>query len=143
MISAADGLIGVAALAGDLRGQVVVLVPAAMEELDEPHAALGQPAGQQAVGGDRSRACATSGPYSSRTDRRLVGEVGQLGDRRLHPVGQLVLGDPREDLGIAELAMLERVRAAPGRRACAAAAARREPGRIREVEHRVADRRGT
>ncbi len=46
-------LIGVAALAGDLGGQVRVLVPAAVEELDEPHAALGQPAGQQAVGGER------------------------------------------------------------------------------------------
>ena len=29
-----------------------MLVPAAVEELDEPHAALGQPPGQQAVGGE-------------------------------------------------------------------------------------------
>ena len=29
-----------------------MLVPAAVEELDEPDAALGQPAGQQAVGGE-------------------------------------------------------------------------------------------
>ena len=47
------GLIGITALAGDLGGQVGVLVPAAMEELDEPHAALGQPARQQAVRGIR------------------------------------------------------------------------------------------
>ena len=33
-------------------GQVAVLVPAAVEELDEPHAALDQPAGEQAVGGE-------------------------------------------------------------------------------------------
>ena len=102
-------LIGVAALAGDLRGQVRVLVPAAMEELDEPHAALGQPAGQQAVGGVACRAVRTSGPYSVEDRFGLVREVGQLGDRGLHPVGQLVLGDPREDLGVAELAMIERV----------------------------------
>ena len=31
-----------------------MLVPAAMEELDEPHAALGQPPGQQAIGGERA-----------------------------------------------------------------------------------------
>ena len=37
------GAVGVAGLAGDLRGELRVLVPAAVEELDEPHAALGQP----------------------------------------------------------------------------------------------------
>ena len=45
-------LIGIAALAGDLRGQVRMLVPAAVEELDEAHAPFGQPARQQAVGGE-------------------------------------------------------------------------------------------
>ena len=34
--------------------QVAVLVPAAVEDLDEPHVALGQPPGQQAVGGKRA-----------------------------------------------------------------------------------------
>ena len=47
-------------------GKLRVLVPAAVEELDEAHAALGQPAGQQAVGGERARACRTRG----RTGRR-------------------------------------------------------------------------
>ena len=96
------GLIGVAALAGDLRGQVRVLVPAAVEELDEAHAALGQPARQQAVGGEGARAVATSGPYRSKTDSGSLGEVGQLGHRGLHPVGHLVLGDARDDLRVAE-----------------------------------------
>ena len=45
------GLVGVVALAADLLGQVAVLVPAHVIELDESHAALGQPAGQQAIGG--------------------------------------------------------------------------------------------
>ena len=37
-----------------LLGQVAVLVPAAEEDLREPHAALGQPAGEQAVVGERA-----------------------------------------------------------------------------------------
>ncbi len=37
----------------------------------------------------------------------LAREVGQLGDRGLHPEGHLVLGDPREDLRVAELAMID------------------------------------
>ena len=45
------GLVGVVALAADLVRQVAVLVPAHVVELDEAHAALGQAAGQQAVGG--------------------------------------------------------------------------------------------
>ena len=83
-------------------GRCDVLVPAAMEELDEPHAALGQPAGQQAVGGE-GPGLADVGAVQVEDRVRLVRQVGQLGDRGLHPVGQLVLGDPRGDLGIADL----------------------------------------
>ena len=54
-------LIGVAALAGDLRWADIVLIPAAMEKLDEPHAALRQPAREQAIGGESAPACATPG----------------------------------------------------------------------------------
>ena len=42
-----------------LSGEVAVLVPTAMEELDEADAALGQAAGEQAVVGDKCRACGT------------------------------------------------------------------------------------
>ena len=44
------------------RGQVVVVVPAAVEDLDDAHAALGQAPGQEAVVGEGARACVTSGP---------------------------------------------------------------------------------
>src|SRR6185503_13346795 len=47
-------LIGVAALPGYLLGQIVVLVPSTVEELDETHAALGQAPRQQTIGGERS-----------------------------------------------------------------------------------------
>ena len=88
--------------------------------------ALGQPAGQQAVGGVGPR-LADLGAVELEDRFRLAREVGQLGHRGLHPVGQLVLGDPREDLGIADLAVLELVQPAPGRRASAAAPRRRGP----------------
>ena len=49
------GLVGVAALAADLLGQVGVLVPAHVIELNEAYAALGQAAGQEAIGGVGAR----------------------------------------------------------------------------------------
>ena len=136
-MSAAEALVGVAALAGDLLGQVRVLVPAAMEELDEAHAALGQPAGQQAVGGEGA-GLARVGAVQGEGVRGLAREVGQLGHRGLHPVGQLVLGDPRGDLGVAELVVPDLVEPGqvvehppPGVGV--------EPGGIGQVQHRVAD----
>ena len=50
---AAQGLIGVAAVLLQVLHQVAVLVPGLVEELDEAHAVLDQPPGQQAVVGER------------------------------------------------------------------------------------------
>ena len=58
-------LVGLAAELADAAGQPAVVVPAGVIELNEPHVALGQPSGQQAVGGKRPR-LAESGPYSSK-----------------------------------------------------------------------------
>ena len=55
------GLVGFAALHLDAAGQVAVLVPALMVELDELHAALGQAAREQAVRGEGA-GLAQSGP---------------------------------------------------------------------------------
>ena len=44
-------LVGLLALGADLFRQIAVLVPPAMEELDESHTALGQPPRQDAVRG--------------------------------------------------------------------------------------------
>src|SRR5207245_4517513 len=46
------GLVDVAALVGQVDGEVKMLVPAAVEDLDEAHAALGEAASQQATGGE-------------------------------------------------------------------------------------------
>ena len=87
-------------------GQVAVLVPAHVIELDEPDAALGQAAGQQAVGGVAA-GFLDVGAVQVEDRLRLVREVGQLGNRCLHPVAQLVLGDPGEDLGVAGLGVVQ------------------------------------
>ena len=49
------GLVGVVALAFDAGGQVVVLIPASVVELDEPDAAFCQSAGEDAVRCERTR----------------------------------------------------------------------------------------
>ena len=45
-------LVGVPALTRDLFGQLVVLVPALVEQLNEPNAAFDEAAGQEAIGGE-------------------------------------------------------------------------------------------
>ncbi len=85
-----------------------VMVPVAMVELDEPHAALGQPAGQQAVGARTSRRL-PSVPYSVEDVPGLVRQVDQLGHAGLHPEGGLVGGDPGGDLGVVDHLVLERI----------------------------------
>ena len=62
--------------AGDVAFHVAVVVPVAVIELDEPHAALGQPPGQQAVGGER--AVAPFRAVQIENVRRLVRDVHQL-----------------------------------------------------------------
>ena len=49
------GLVGIGALLGELVRQRAVLIPSAMKELDEAHAALHQPSRDQTVARVRSR----------------------------------------------------------------------------------------
>ena len=72
------------------------MVPAGMIELDEPDVALGQAAGQQAVGREGPR-LAGVGAVEVEDVVGLLREVGHFRDRGLHPVGHLVLGDPGVD----------------------------------------------
>ena len=55
------GLVGLAALLADAAGQAAVMVPTGVIELDKSNVALGQPAGQQAVGREAAR-CPRVGP---------------------------------------------------------------------------------
>ena len=88
-------------LAGELavvRFEVVVVVPGlagAAPDLDEPHAALEQPPGDQELPG---RACRGRTARGSACGSRLdVEGVGRLG---LHPVGQLERLDARLELRV-------------------------------------------
>ena len=94
------GLIDGLALHREIARQVVVLIPAAMVELDESHAALDQSPRQQAVATRSCRACATPG-RTSRTRSRALREIDQLRHRGLHAVRHFVLRDARLDLRIA------------------------------------------
>ena len=76
------------------------MVPVAVIELDEPHAPLGQPAGQQAVGGER--AVGAWRAVQVEHVLRLIGDIDQLGDAGLHLERQLVLGDARGDFRVAD-----------------------------------------
>ena len=56
------GLVGAAALHADVGGEFIVLIPAAVIELDEADVAFGEAAREETVGG--VGAGALSGPYS-------------------------------------------------------------------------------
>ena len=88
-------------LQGNIPGQVVVLIPASVIELDEAHAALGQPTRQQAVGGVRP-GFPRVGSIELESMLWLARQIHQGRDRGLHAIGHLVLGDPRGDLRIAK-----------------------------------------
>ena len=77
-----------------LLRQVVVLIPPAMEELNEAHAAFGQPPRQKAVAGERAR-LARIGPIEIEGRFRFLREIGQLRHGRLHAIRHLVLRDAR------------------------------------------------
>ena len=49
------GLVGLTALLANAAGQAAVMVPAGVVELDESNVALGQSAGEQAVGREATR----------------------------------------------------------------------------------------
>ena len=63
------GAVDLLGLEGDPLLHAAVMIPVFMVELDETHAALGQPAGEQAVGGER--AVARAGSRRARASVRL------------------------------------------------------------------------
>ena len=93
-------LVGIAALAGELLGDRDMLVPAAVEELDETHAAFRKAAGEQAVRGIGA-GLAGLGTVEFEGGSGLVGEIGELGDGGLHAEGHFVGMDAGNGLGIA------------------------------------------
>ena len=122
--------------------QVVVMIPAAMIELNEADAALGQPPREQAVGGKRA-GLARLRPVHLEDRVGLLREIRQLGHRRLHPVRHLVLRDARLDLRIAGRVVLHRVRASPAASSICRRVVVLMPGGSSRIQHRIARRCGT
>ena len=119
-------LVDVAALQPHVGGQVAVMVPASLEDLDKAHVPLRQPPGQQAIRGDRPRNVHV-GTVHVENMLRLVRHVGQLGDRRLHAIGHLVLRDARVDLRIADRRRAVSGSVRQAHRACGGARPNRRP----------------
>ena len=109
----------------NLGGHVKVVVPTLVVKLHEPHPALEQLAGQQGVGRVAARLARRLAVERER-GFGFVGDVERLGYRGLHPVGHLVLGDPRMQalvLRVIVLAFVQSVQVvehatAVGRRHC-------------------------
>ncbi len=116
---------------------LAVVVPAAMVQLDEPDAAFGQAAGQQAVRGERAVA-----PLGAVHFLDVVGFlriVGQLRHAHLHSERQFVLGNSRGDVGIVDRRVERLVQLAHHAHHFRLALGR-HAGRILGVQHRVSGR---
>ena len=96
------GLVGFFAALRQICRQLAVMVPVAMEELDEAHAALRQPPRQQAIRREGARASCILSVKVERCVARLFGKIGQLRHRRLHAKRHLILRDARRDFRIAD-----------------------------------------
>ena len=132
------GLVGVAALDVELGGQVAVLVPAGVHDLHEPHAALDQPAGHQAVVGERALLAGPRGRTSSSTSAGSLREVGQLGHAGLHldtpsRTGRCAWRSRGRRSRCSFISFSRAMSSSRPRRICAAHAVG-----VRQVEHRVA-----
>lgn len=97
-----EALVGLLGLAAQLLGQVTMVIPVLVVELHEPHAPLHEPAGEQAVAGERRRVGVD--PVHLEHIPRLVADVDQLRHRRLHVERHLEGVDAGLDLGIEALA---------------------------------------
>ena len=95
-------LVDVVALVGQLTREGDVLVPTAVEELDEADVAFEQAAGQQAVGRIGARA-GDLGAVGRQGLAGFLGDVGQLRHRGLHAEGHLVGLHAGDGLGVADL----------------------------------------
>src|SRR5207248_1017443 len=107
------GLVNVLALRGQVARHVGVLVPAAVEDLYEPHVALGKPACQQGTAGEAAGSVDV-GAIHIKNVFRLVRDIDQLGDRGLHAKGHLVLGDACLGLGVSDRLVLPVVQPVDG-----------------------------
>lgn len=99
-------LIDVVGLAFDLFREFAVVIPTAVEELDEADAALGHAAGKEAVAGEGAGFFDFGAVDFFVEGFVLGGEVGELGDGGLHAEGHFLLGDGGLDFRVADFCEL-------------------------------------
>ena len=129
------GLIGLLTLAFDTAGEAAVVVPVLMIQLDEFHAAFGEPPGEETVGGEGA-GFARVGAVRIDDVGRLIFEVGDLGDAGLEVERHLVVGDARGDLGVGRAGKLVFVQLAEAVER-EAAVLWRDAGGVIEIEDRI------
>ena len=103
---AGAGLVDIEGLAFNFGGEGGVVVPAAVEELDEADAALGHAAGEEAVAGEGAGFLDFGAVESLVELFVFAGEVGEFGDGGLHAEGHFLLGDGGLDFGVADFGEL-------------------------------------
>ena len=113
------------------------MIPVAVIELDEAHAALREAPRQQTV--RRERPVARLRAVQVEDVRRLIAHVEQAWDARLHVERHLVLRDARLDLRIVQRSVRERVERVDCLNGVDLHLAA-DPARIRDVLHRIAHR---
>ena len=77
-----------------------VVVPIFVVKLDETDAAFGETAGEEAIG--RERTVARLATVEVHDALRLLGDLHEFGDARLHLESHFVLGDAGGDFGIVD-----------------------------------------
>ncbi len=112
-----------------------VMIPATVVKLDETHATLSQPTGEQAVAG--VAAVAAFGAVHVENLLWLVGDIHQLRHARLHAKRHFVLGDACLDFRVAKLFVCQPVESLHGVDDVALLLSV-DAVRIVHVEHRVA-----
>ena len=93
-------LIGILALPSDCSWQAPMVIPSHVKQLNKSNSTLSQSPGQQAVCGKSPRLAGIRA-IKIECRCRFLGNIRQFRDRCLHPVGEFVLRDARERLGIA------------------------------------------
>jgi len=114
--------------------QLAVVIPVAVVELDEANAALGQPAGEQAVG--RERPVPRHAAVEREGPRVLAPQVEQVGHASLQTERQLVLRDAGGELGVGSVCAVQAVEGVD-RADVRGLPAAVHAGRVGEVVHRL------
>jgi len=94
-----------------VRGSAVK-IPPPVKQVDEPHAFLNQPPGQQAVVGQTRPT--RRGPVGLKGLFRFSGDIHHFRHTRLHPVGQFILGDAGDGLRVPQFLGLQLVEVIEG-----------------------------